>query len=107
MGGQGGGDQVGKSPPEKSIKGGGANRWCAFPALDSPRSMQLLQLSLVLGLGDEGFLYLTRAWAIFGCTVEARIPLDLCLSVPGTLLLGLYISNRGREIVGGMYEGAS
>ena len=45
--------------------------------------MQLLQLSLVLGLGDEGFLYLTRAWAIFGCTVEARIPLDLCLSVPG------------------------
>ena len=25
--------------------------------------MQLLQLSLVLGLGDEGFLDLTRAWA--------------------------------------------
>ena len=31
----------------------------ALPTLDGPRSMQLLQLSLVLGLGDEGFLDLT------------------------------------------------
>ena len=51
------------------------------------------------------FSRLDRRLGIFGCAVEVGIPLDLCLSVPGTLLLGLYTSNHGREPHGGCDKG--
>ena len=95
---------MGKILPERSTTWGGSQTgrlpdsgWSVFNAIAST-------------LVDAGgwvvrFSRLDPRLGIFGCTTEVGIPLDLCLRVPGTLLLGLYTSNRRREPRGGCDEG--
>ena len=104
MGGEGGGDQVGKSPPKRSTRWGGSQTgrlpdfgWSALNAIAS---------TLVSAGGwVVRFSRLDPRLGIFGSATEVGIPLDLCLSVLGTLLLGLYTLNHGRELCGGCDEG--
>ena len=104
MGGEGGGNQVGKSPPERSTRWGGSQTGL-LP--DSGWStLNAIALTLV-GAGGlvVRFSQLDPRLGIFGCTAKVGIPLDLCLSVLGTLLLGLHTSKRGRELRGGCDKG--
>ena len=104
MGGEGGGDQVGKSPPKRSTRWGDLSDG----ALSRPWTVHVecnwFDSHWCRGL-DGGFSRLGLCLGIFGCIVEVGIPLDLCLSIPGILLLGLYTSNRGREIRRGCDKG--
>ena len=74
---------------------------------DSGRSALNAIASTLVGAGGwvVRFSRLDPCLGIFGCIAQVGIPLDLCLSVLGTLLLGLYTSNRGRELRGGCDKG--
>ena len=102
--GRGGGDQVGKSPPEGSTRWGGSQTG-RLP--DSRLSALNAIASTLVGAGGwvVRFSPLDPRLVIFGCAAKVGIPLDLCLSVLGTLLLGLYTSNHGREPRGGCNGG--
>ena len=104
MGGEGGGDQVGKSLLERNTRWGASQ----MGRLPNSRRSALNAIASTL-IGARGwvvrFSRLDPRLGIFSSTAEVGIPLDLCLSVLGTLLLGLYTSNHGRELHGGCDEG--